>query len=332
MEEVQDRVKEDGLIDIIVPVYNQENLVNRCIESVRDQTYKNWNLILVDDGSTDRSGEICSSYQKKDTRITYIHKENGGVSSARNEGLKFAKGSNCIFLDADDYIEGNYIELLLGEMGNFDLILTGNFYIDGKGEIKTRNEPTISDAIGKVNMAAYIFTKQCFKYFTTPWGKLFKRSIINDCKLVFRDIDYGEDMCFVFDYLSHSSGFKVVNGTHYFYLHSGYSLSRRPIENIWTKLKDINGYSMKSFYKKYDEIWNYMFFRIIKVALMNDLGKHKEWRNVLRQIKKDDDYKKLEMNKIGDLSDRLMYILLNYFPSEISYLFLKLYSGLWREK
>lgn len=332
MEEIQDRDRDAELIDIIVPVYNQEKLVNRCIESVRSQIYKNWNLILVDDGSTDRSSGICSSYEEKDTRITYIHKENGGVSSARNEGLKFAKGTKCIFLDADDYIEENYIEILLAGMGDYDLVLTGNFCIDSEGEIKTQNEPEISDAIGMENMVSYIFSKERFKYFTTPWGKLYKRSIINKYKLAFRDIDYGEDMCFVFDYLYHSSGFKVINGTHYFYLDSGYSLSRRTIENIWAKLKDINGYSMKFFYEKYDDIWNYMFFRIIKVALMNDLGKYKKWRDILREIKEEEDYKKLNMHKIGDLNDKLVYILLKYFPSAMSYLSLKIYSGLWRER
>lgn len=101
------------LISIIVPVYNIEKYLPRCIESVLEQTYENLELILVDDGSKDRSGEICDAYQKKDHRVRVIHKENGGSSSARNEGIAIAKGLYLGFVDSDDYIEKTMYETMV---------------------------------------------------------------------------------------------------------------------------------------------------------------------------------------------------------------------------
>lgn len=103
----------DNLVSVIVPVYNVERYLKKCIESIINQTYKNLEIFLVDDGSTDNSGKICDRYAKKDNRINVIHKENKGVSSARNAGINEAKGEWIAFIDADDWIEENYIEELL---------------------------------------------------------------------------------------------------------------------------------------------------------------------------------------------------------------------------
>ena len=101
------------LLTIIIPVYNVEDSLNRCVNSVMNQEYNNLQIILVDDGSTDRSGEICDSFSKKDDRIEVIHKNNGGLSSARNAGLDISKGVYIGFVDSDDYIESNmYYELI----------------------------------------------------------------------------------------------------------------------------------------------------------------------------------------------------------------------------
>lgn len=100
-------------ISIIVPIYNIEEYLPRCIESILAQTYTNLELILVDDGSKDKSGEICDAYQKKDSRVRVIHKENGGSSSARNEGIKVAQGQYLGFVDSDDYIEEDMYEKMM---------------------------------------------------------------------------------------------------------------------------------------------------------------------------------------------------------------------------
>ena len=98
------------MISIIIPVYNAENSIHRCIRSVCSQTYKDWELILVNDGSKDNSGKICDEYSKQDKRIHVIHKENEGVSKARNAGLKIATGDYISFVDSDDWLDNNYLQ------------------------------------------------------------------------------------------------------------------------------------------------------------------------------------------------------------------------------
>jgi glycosyltransferase involved in cell wall biosynthesis len=100
-------------ISVIVPVYNVEKYLNKCVDSIINQTYKDLEIILVNDGSNDRSGNICDEYEKKDNRVIVIHKENGGLSSARNSGLKISSGEFIGFIDSDDWIESNFFQLLI---------------------------------------------------------------------------------------------------------------------------------------------------------------------------------------------------------------------------
>ena len=112
-------------VSVIIPVYNVEQYLNRCIDSVLNQTYKDFEIILVDDGSTDKSGEICDVYAEKDSRITVIHKENGGLSDARNFGIDAARGDFLTFLDSDDYFHPEYLEILVlnAERRNADIAI-----------------------------------------------------------------------------------------------------------------------------------------------------------------------------------------------------------------
>ena len=104
------------LISVIIPVYNAEKYLNRCLDSVLNNTYKNLEVILVDDGSTDMSGRICDEYAKKDCRIRVLHKENGGTARARNTGLKIAKGDYIAFVDNDDFVHPCFYEYMLSSM------------------------------------------------------------------------------------------------------------------------------------------------------------------------------------------------------------------------
>lgn len=102
----------NDLISLIVPIYNVEKYLDKCIDTIINQTYSNIEIILVDDGSTDASGEICDKWKKKDNRITVIHKLNGGLSSARNAGIDIATGKYIGFIDSDDYIDLEMIETM----------------------------------------------------------------------------------------------------------------------------------------------------------------------------------------------------------------------------
>lgn len=118
----------EELISVIVPVYNTEQYLERCIDSIISQTYKNLEIILVDDGSTDRSGEICDAYGKKDTRVKVVHKKNGGAATARNRGLEIARGEYIGFVDSDDYIASDMYESLCKYLKEeIDIVTCGRF-------------------------------------------------------------------------------------------------------------------------------------------------------------------------------------------------------------
>ena len=119
------------LISIIVPVYNAENTLNRCVDSILQQTFTEWELLLIDDGSKDSSGDICDEYARKDSRIKVFHKENGGVSSARNHGKKKVKGDWVIFLDSDDYFLLNALNILLNAaILNNTNVSSANYFVE----------------------------------------------------------------------------------------------------------------------------------------------------------------------------------------------------------
>lgn len=126
----------DPLISVIVPVYNIEKYLERCVNSIREQTYTNLEILLVDDGSTDSSGIICDKFAEEDNRVRVFHKENGGSSSARNLGIAEAKGEYLGFVDSDDYISANMYELLVGAIHEFqaEVAQVGRDEIDEEGK------------------------------------------------------------------------------------------------------------------------------------------------------------------------------------------------------
>ena len=177
----------DPIISIIVPIYNVGKYLPKCIESILNQTFKNFELILVNDGSTDNSGVVCDDYAKKDTRIKIIHKSNGGVSSARNAGLYVAKGEYIGFVDPDDYIDKNMYEKLyrLCIDNNSDIaICRFNREINGKIQNKESTEEIIElnnmeamNELFKGNLYRFslcnkLFSKKCFNDVLFPEGRM----------------------------------------------------------------------------------------------------------------------------------------------------------------
>lgn len=151
-------------ISIIIPVYNVEDYLPRCLDSIKAQTITEWECILIDDGSIDRSGKICDDYAKKDTRFIVIHKNNEGVSNARNVGLKLAKGKWINFVDADDWIENNTYEktIKLANENNLDLIQWNMQAFSDNGEFKI--EKTRTEGIFDISMlSSYFESSMCVK-------------------------------------------------------------------------------------------------------------------------------------------------------------------------
>ena len=126
------------LVSIVVPIYKVEQYLERCVQSICNQTYPKLEIILVDDGSPDQCGELCEMYAKKDERIRVVHKENGGLSDARNEGVKYATGKYILFVDSDDYIAEDLVEktVEVAETQNCDIVLFDYYYVeDGMIEV-----------------------------------------------------------------------------------------------------------------------------------------------------------------------------------------------------
>ena len=160
-------------VSIIVPVYKVESFLPKCIESIQKQTFKNWELILVDDGSPDNSGKICDEYAKGDSRIRVLHKENGGVSSARNLGLENIKGEWVTFVDADDWLDANTLEQCM-TFQDCDLIrFSANFVYKEDG---SKNIPyKLSKELTKEQLLEQIVAR---KSLLSVWGCLFRASLI----------------------------------------------------------------------------------------------------------------------------------------------------------
>ena len=184
-----------SLVSVIVPVYNTKDYLERCLDSILLQTYKNTEVILVDDGSTDGSGEICDRYAKIDSRIRVIHKENGGVSKARNVALEKVSGEYVCFIDSDDTVDENLILHLYTTMEkkNADLIICS--FKTVHGNIISENR-VVFDSI-EYSQEEALKDILLLKTFTgSPWGKLFKTDRIKN--LYFDDdIFFAEDLLFV---------------------------------------------------------------------------------------------------------------------------------------
>lgn len=178
-----------NLISIIIPIYNVEMYLRRCIDSVLNQTYRNLEVILVDDGSPDKCGEICDEYAEKDKRIRVIHKENGGLSDARNAGLDIATGEYVAFVDSDDYIDKDmYVKLYEAiQEADADMSICNFRYVDENGTCKFSNNdlPIKDETLSGIHILLNnMFDEKCW-YWVVAWNKLYKRELFENIKYPF---------------------------------------------------------------------------------------------------------------------------------------------------
>lgn len=187
---------------IIVPVYNVELYLRRCIESVLTQSYHDFELILVDDGSKDNSGAICDEYAKKDNRVRVFHKENGGVSSARNVGLNEAEGEWICFVDSDDYLLPTALLNIQKTLNKVDAVL----YLFDYQQNDTPCRLPFGEKISKEEYIKAILT---YKLQTSPWAKIYRRSLLNGIQFN-KDLVIGEDLLFNFEYIMQLSNKEYI--------------------------------------------------------------------------------------------------------------------------
>ena len=212
-------------ISIIVPVYKTADKLARCINSFLKQTFYDFELILVDDGSPDDSGRICDEYAEKDNRIKAIHQVNSGVSAARNAGIKTAKGKYIGFADSDDYVSENHLAALIStaECSNVDIAMCNYNFAKENGAFTKMchgfDEGTIFDENGIKNILyRNIFVNKDTTGYFSLWNKIFKQSLIVEYGILMReDMSFGEDMLFVLDCLKHCRNIAFTENAGYYY-------------------------------------------------------------------------------------------------------------------
>lgn len=204
------------LVTIIVPVYNAQEYLHRCIGSLLEQSFVDFELLLINDGSKDNSGVICDEYAAKDERIRVFHKENGGVSSARNLGLDNAKGIWISYVDSDDWVAKDYLKNLVGHAKiGIDLVISFPTYIYTDGSSSKPNY--LSKLVDEHNFEK-IFVEHSMHQNTSPWSKLFRREIIESANIRFcEDMHIGEDLLFLYTYMLSTAKIYISSNTDYFY-------------------------------------------------------------------------------------------------------------------
>lgn len=205
-------------ISVIVPVYNTEKYLHRCIDSILSQTFNDFEVLLIDDGSKDQSGEICDEYAKKDSRVKVFHKENGGVSSARNLGIKNIQGCFVTFIDSDDFVDNDFLISLM--KSDSDFIYTGYKIFGAFNKnlgINENNKNKANDFILSL-MHTYEESATTLYGMQYPWAKLYKSSIIKENEIFFDEkMKYAEDSCFVWTYLCYCQSVSQVKYSSYNY-------------------------------------------------------------------------------------------------------------------
>lgn len=168
----------DVLVSVVIPVYNMEQYLSRCVDSVLGQTYKNLEIFLIDDGSIDNSGALCDMYSTRDSRVTVIHKKNGGLSSARNAGLREAGGEYIAFVDSDDWLDEDFIEVLVKDIDaeQADLAMIGYRYVYDDCT-KHSSYPIVSNIFSQEEAIAELCKNKWMVSYA--WNKLYKRSLFD---------------------------------------------------------------------------------------------------------------------------------------------------------
>lgn len=214
-------------VSIIVPVYNAEATISRCIESIINQEYRDFELLLIDDGSIDPSGTICDRYAAEDSRIRLIHKENTGVSETRNMALDLACGTYLQFLDSDDWITPNATRLFVEEAERYhcDMVISDFYRVVGK-RVAQKGDIDDDCVLTQEEFSAHMLQNPADFYYGVLWNKLYRRDIVEKYHLRMNpQISWCEDFMFNLEYIRHAEVFYALQVPVYYYVKTKGSLA-----------------------------------------------------------------------------------------------------------
>lgn len=270
-------------VSIIVPVYNVELYIDECIQSILEQTYRNIEIILVDDGSTDKSGIKCDEYAKKDSRIIVLHKVNGGLAEARNYGVNYASGEWILFVDSDDYIKNNACERLIETAMKFksDIVVGKEKKFENKLIIQNVSDNLEPECLtSEEGLIAYFYRK--FNGYAC--GKLIKTSLVR--KFPFPIGKYFEDAFVVYHYLEYSNKIVVIQDELYYYRQRSGSIVNSNFTKKQLDIIEANEICMRYFADKNKNIQKAVLskFFVACVDVLRKMPIGKEYSNEKKKI------------------------------------------------
>lgn len=319
------------MLSIIVPVYNAEKYLRQCLDSILNQSFKDFELLLIDDGSKDRSGKICDEYANRDKRVRVFHKTNGGVSSARNVGLDNAKGEWIYFVDADDEVLPNGLLSMITATNGYDSVLGGFEKCDKNGKILYRTTIGYDKIMSREDSIKALYGKSLTLYgmWRWLWVRLFRNDIIKKYNIRFETgISYNEDGLFITEYICHSNTpIHYIDTLVYRYYESETSV----MESIKIDFNPKLLTSYESFVKMYHSIAACPNFSptIIRIAKEGIIWRYTMIKQQMEQHHSVDSivlkkYRKIYLEECG-ISFVVMYFIKNYFRRSINFIIKKIH-------
>ncbi|MGN0486471.1 MAG: glycosyltransferase family 2 protein [Acutalibacteraceae bacterium] len=317
---------EEPLISVIVPVYNVENYLRECVESILAQHYGNLEIIMVDDGSTDTSGAICDEYAQSDNRVQVIHQENGGLSRARNTGLRACKGEYLLFVDSDDWLECDTVSVLYRliskhgsqlAIGGYQRVEDGSYRILRKYPGEREGESLLT----KQQAMADFFRNGC-----AAWARLYRREIHDG--LYFPDGEINEDEAIVLQILERCETVAVTDQIIYNYRCRPESITTSSFSEkklAWYRHCENNYQWIKERYPELEEL-AFARYRSSIIFMLSEIAKSDgyqttriELRNKLRALRA-----KMLQTPFANKREKLHFLLVAYFPFPLYKLYLRL--------
>ncbi|AQQ52312.1 glycosyltransferase [Planococcus lenghuensis] len=336
------------LVSIIVPVYNAAHYLPLCIESILAQSYQNVELILVNDGSSDGSGELCEVYAKKDHRVRVIHQRNAGPSVARNCGIAAATGDYLQFVDSDDTIDPDMTERLVQAMDGSQLVICGYYKLqvqdDGMRQAK-RFCIVPARELTKAEFLKHFGELYPHNFIHYTWNKLYKASVIQQAGLTFDTaVDWGEDLLFNLAYIERCDQIHTVEDALYYYLDSNagsITSSYRP--NLFHTMKMLQG-SVREFLKRNDaysgknkELFEQFCAARILAGFWNlfhpasPLDAERKKKQIAEIMRDERVHRNLDYFRTGNFDERLVGVMIEWQSVDLLYTYYSL-KGLWKKR